>query len=305
MIEEAAIPTPILPEPTETLSVPLNPPWHWSDVGWLVALFLLGAALLSVIYGVALQQVRGSVAPAVQVAGALSQVYLLLILGVYWFAIRRAGATWEQLGVRRPRMAWLLAVPAIFMIQLMAIAFINFAVIGFFTTGGFKNPQLDALEQALARPTATAVQSAAADSTAQSAKAKETTTVDSGNNAAAAAQMERLSRTVKLTRGDMLWLILAIGIITPFSEELLFRGMIYPLQRRKQRLAVAILLNGFLFALAHMIPVLMPALFVIGVILAWVRERSGSIWPAFLLHVMQNSAAIYAIYSVVNHSTGT
>ncbi len=107
---------------------------------------------------------------------------------------------------------------------------------------------------------------------------------------------------MKLSIRDLIWLIIAIGIIAPFSEELFFRGMIYPLQRRKQRFGVAILLNGLLFSVAHMIPILMPALFVIGAILAWVRERSGSIWPPVILHMLQNSMAIYAIYTLVNGS---
>lgn len=302
LYDHASPSVPILSEPTETLSVPINPPWRWFDVGCLAALFLLGAVLLGVVYSTALRQISEAFAPAIQVSGAFAQVYLLLILGVYWFAIRRAGATWQQLGVRRPRTAWMLAVPAIFVVQLMAIAFINLAVIGLFTNGGFSNPQLDALGQALAAPTpaATMAENSQSEPLATPAATAVTSTATADSDASVDAQLERISKTVKLSVWDLIWLILSIGVIGPFGEELFFRGMIYPLQRRKQRISVAILLNGLLFSIAHLIPILIPAFFAIGVILAWVRERSGSIWPSFVLHVLQNSMAVYVIYSVVN-----
>lgn len=299
---EETIPVVLAPEPTETLSVPVNPPWRWRDVMWLVTIFLLAAMLMGVIYSVLLQQIGQNFPPAIQVSGVLIQVYLLLIGGVYWFTIRRAGASWAQLGIRRPRTSWMLAVPAIFVVQLMGIAFINLAIMGFFTSDGFENPQLDALEQALAVPSPEASITVPAESPSVTAPEKQSQIDANGALPADTTdtQIERLSRNVKLTIADLFWLILAIGIVAPFSEELFFRGMIYPLQRRKQKIWLAVLLNGLLFSVTHLIPILMPALFIIGIILAWVRERSGSIWPAFTLHMLQNSMAIYAIYTLVN-----
>ncbi|MFN8439712.1 MAG: CPBP family intramembrane glutamic endopeptidase [Caldilineaceae bacterium] len=300
LYEHASPSVPIVTQPTETLSVPVNPPWRWIDVAWLVALFLLGAVLLAIVYSTALRQLSEALAPAIQVSGAITQVYLLMILGVYWFAIRRAGATWQQLGVRRPRTSWMLAVPAIFVIQLMALA-LSATLISYFNKGNYENPQLEALGQALAVPTPIATLTAS--SQAETLSTPEATLAETTPNAESSsvdAQLEQISRTVKLSVGDLIWLILSIGVIGPLGEELLFRGMIYPLQRRKQRIWVAILLNGLVFSIAHLIPILIPAFFAIGVILAWVRERSGSIWPSFALHVLQNSMAVYVIYSVVN-----
>ena len=41
---------------------------------------------------------------------------------------------------------------------------------------------------------------------------------------------------------------------------------------------------ALLFAVAHQVWVLVPVLFFMGVVLAAVTERSGSLWPAIILH---------------------
>jgi len=43
------------------------------------------------------------------------------------------------------------------------------------------------------------------------------------------------------------------------------------------------------------VPLLMPGLFVVGLLLAYLRERSGSIWPGVALHALQNGTALLLI----------
>jgi uncharacterized protein len=54
-------------------------------------------------------------------------------------------------------------------------------------------------------------------------------------------------------------------------------------------------LNAALFAAAHVVTLLLPGLFVVGLFLAYLRERSGSIWPSVLLHALQNGVALLLI----------
>jgi hypothetical protein len=75
--------------------------------------------------------------------------------------------------------------------------------------------------------------------------------------------------------------------------------MLYPLLRRRMPAALAIMANAAIFSLVHVIPVLIPSLFVVGLCLAYLRERSGSIWPGVLYHAMQNSLAMVAIYAAL------
>ncbi|MBP1465437.1 CPBP family intramembrane metalloprotease [Candidatus Chloroploca sp. M-50] len=108
-------------------------------------------------------------------------------------------------------------------------------------------------------------------------------------------QIEAISGGRALTSAELVMLLLLVAGLVPFAEELFFRGMIYPLMRYRASIITAIALNAAAFTVVHVIPVIFPALFVLGLLLAYLRERSGSIWPSVLLHMMQNGLAILAI----------
>ncbi len=93
-------------------------------------------------------------------------------------------------------------------------------------------------------------------------------------------------------------LVLVAGLV-PLSEELFFRGMLYGTLRERWGILPAVLISALLFALAHFLPVLMPALFVMGLILALLREYTGSVVPGILLHAMQNGIALIAIQAAL------
>lgn len=108
-------------------------------------------------------------------------------------------------------------------------------------------------------------------------------------------QVEAISGGRTLTPRELWLLLLLVAGVVPFAEELVFRGMLYPLLRARMLPIFAIILNAAIFAAAHFILVLLPGLFVVGLILAYLREQSGSIWPGVLLHALQNSLALLAI----------
>ena len=77
----------------------------------------------------------------------------------------------------------------------------------------------------------------------------------------------------------------------PFAEELFFRG----LGVRALGLfgaAAAIIGSGLVFGLAHGILGALPPLAFFGIGLAWVRVRSGSIWPGVIAHMTYNGLGI-------------
>ncbi|WP_165774735.1 CPBP family intramembrane glutamic endopeptidase [Candidatus Viridilinea mediisalina] len=108
-------------------------------------------------------------------------------------------------------------------------------------------------------------------------------------------QVDAISGGQALGNVELVMLFLLIAILVPFVEELFFRGMLYPLLRQRMGAVLAITLNAAIFALFHVIPILLPGLFVVGLFLAYLRERSGSIWPSVLLHAMQNGMALLAM----------
>ena len=81
------------------------------------------------------------------------------------------------------------------------------------------------------------------------------------------------------------------AVAVPIVEELTFRGAGYSLLARYGRV-VAIVGTAILFGLAHGLVLALPILVAFGIGLAWLRSRTGSVYPAIVLHGMFNTAAI-------------
>ena len=85
----------------------------------------------------------------------------------------------------------------------------------------------------------------------------------------------------------------AVGIagVAPVAEELLFRGLGFSLLSRFGATA-AIMLVGVAFGLWHGLVYALPVLALFGAGLAFLRWRSGSIYPCILLHALFNGIAL-------------
>ena len=103
------------------------------------------------------------------------------------------------------------------------------------------------------------------------------------------------------------WGYLAIGLLAPFAEEIVFRGAILksllptslPQGDHNRHLPVwgAISISALMFAIVHMNPAQMPHAFIIGLLLGWMYWRTGSILPGIAYHWVNNSVA-YVIYNL-------
>ncbi|MBQ2210974.1 MAG: CPBP family intramembrane metalloprotease [Prevotella sp.] len=94
------------------------------------------------------------------------------------------------------------------------------------------------------------------------------------------------------------WGYLAIGLLAPLSEEIVYRGAILRSLLNSPRIPVwgAIAISALMFSLTHMNPAQMPHAFVIGLLLGWMYWRTGSILPGVAYHLGNNSAA-YVMYN--------
>lgn len=108
-------------------------------------------------------------------------------------------------------------------------------------------------------------------------------------------QVASLSTGRAFSLQELVMLLLLIAMLAPLAEELLFRGMLYPLLRRWGA-GVAIVGSAVVFSLVHFIPILFPSLFVVGLMLGLLRERSGSTIPCIVLHMMQNGTMIVLLH---------
>ena len=78
-----------------------------------------------------------------------------------------------------------------------------------------------------------------------------------------------------------------IVFLAPLGEEMVFRGIAYTALRRRGKWR-ALILTSLLFAVAHMQVIHFIPIFLIGLILAYLFERTGSLKPAIALHVLVN-----------------
>lgn len=89
---------------------------------------------------------------------------------------------------------------------------------------------------------------------------------------------------------------LAIGVVSPFLEEVLFRGVWFARLEPQIGAPRTILLTGLCFGLLHLSsPWAVPILAAMGLTLGWLRARSGSIWPGVILHGLNNTIAIVLV----------
>ena len=90
--------------------------------------------------------------------------------------------------------------------------------------------------------------------------------------------------------------VLLIVLAASISEEVCFRGMLYGGLRERYPRLLAALLAGAVFGALHAVTGLsaVPPLIAFGFILCLLYEKTGSIVPGIVLHMLNNSAALLA-----------
>lgn len=91
------------------------------------------------------------------------------------------------------------------------------------------------------------------------------------------------------TRAFILYSFVTV-IIAPIAEESLFRGLIYSPLYRKVGRCLAIILSSLIWTHSHFYP-LLPSIgvFITGLILGWLYDRSGSLVHPIVFHMFRNS----------------
>jgi membrane protease YdiL (CAAX protease family) len=85
------------------------------------------------------------------------------------------------------------------------------------------------------------------------------------------------------------WLTLLLTVIVaPIVEELVFRGVLFPAIRKRYGLFVGIVASSLIFTLVHINPIQMISVLPLGIYLAIMYQRTGSIYPGMILHATWN-----------------
>ena len=93
-------------------------------------------------------------------------------------------------------------------------------------------------------------------------------------------------------------LLFFVGIVmAPIMEEMFFRGFLFKGFRQKYGVKIALVLSSFIFALSHLqLAALFPT-FLLGGVLAYVYDRSESLFPGMIIHFMINAWGFCALFA--------
>jgi membrane protease YdiL (CAAX protease family) len=89
--------------------------------------------------------------------------------------------------------------------------------------------------------------------------------------------------------------VLVCGAV-PLAEEWFFRGLLYPVVRRRTGPGLAAVATGLVFGAVHLQVVNFLPIAVLGVAFAVSVERTGSLVPAVVMHAANNLAALVVAY---------
>ncbi len=92
--------------------------------------------------------------------------------------------------------------------------------------------------------------------------------------------------------------LFVVGITPSICEELIFRGYMQRQMERASGALVSIIASGVAFGCFHLSLTQVLPLTVIGLYLAYLTWRTGSIWPAVLAHFANNGTIVVVAYTM-------
>jgi uncharacterized protein len=94
--------------------------------------------------------------------------------------------------------------------------------------------------------------------------------------------------------------LLLAAVIAPIAEETFFRGFLFAALRKDYPFWIAAGVSALIFSAGHMVPGALLPLWMLGFLLAWLRERTASLWPSIAMHMLNNALYLVAHFVVAN-----
>jgi membrane protease YdiL (CAAX protease family) len=121
-------------------------------------------------------------------------------------------------------------------------------------------------------------------------------------------QLEQFAFVRSEAAPEFVLLLISAGVLAPFVEELFFRGFLFGLYRRRQPMWVAYAVPSLLFTLLHNDPTHMTlpqmaglsvGICMLAIMLTWLYQRTGSLYPGMLAHGLNNATGLILVYAGV------
>lgn len=95
---------------------------------------------------------------------------------------------------------------------------------------------------------------------------------------------------------EYIFAFIALVILAPLAEELLFRGYLFGKLRYYISFVPATIITSILFGLVHWQWNVGVDVFILSLALCYLREKTHSLWPAVMLHATKNGIAFTLLF---------
>lgn len=95
---------------------------------------------------------------------------------------------------------------------------------------------------------------------------------------------------------DQFLLLLAGGLLIPFAEELVFRGLMLRGHERVAGFGLAALTTTVAFSFAHQVPMQVIGILPLAYVLAKIVQYTHNFWTAVVIHVLNNSISLLLLW---------
>ncbi|MGH9678845.1 MAG: lysostaphin resistance A-like protein [Candidatus Acidiferrales bacterium] len=113
-----------------------------------------------------------------------------------------------------------------------------------------------------------------------------------------------IEQLLKARVSMLLFAVLGV-VVAPLVEETIFRGFLYPVIARWMGISAGVVITGTLFGLMHAAQLWggwgqIALLILVGVVLTWVRARTGTVTASYFVHLGYNGLQLlgYLIYII-------
>ncbi len=101
--------------------------------------------------------------------------------------------------------------------------------------------------------------------------------------------LQQIFGSAKLSAVQAGTILIYLGFLIPIAEELFFRGIVFRWLRQRWSFWPAAVVSSAIFGAAHVRIETSIIVGLLGILMAWLFERSKSLVPAILLHQTYNS----------------
>lgn len=121
-------------------------------------------------------------------------------------------------------------------------------------------------------------------------------------------QKQEIGFSTATTGIGLVPIFITLVILAPIAEEIVVRGFLFGGLRSRLAFTAAALIASLLFAVAHLgmakEGLLWPAAidtFILSLVLCYLREKTGSLWPSIGVHMLKNALAFIVLFNIMQY----